>query len=93
MRSRFTAFSIGDADYLAFSWADGARPGNIEIDHDRRWTTLEIVATERGQQLDAVGLVEFRAHWEDPGAAGALHKRSRFARTAGRWVYVDDETR
>ena len=46
---------------------------------------------EDGGAQDVTGVVEFRAH--DDGATGprTLHEASRFARRAGRWVYVDGD--
>ena len=89
MRSRFTAYATGHADHLAVSWAPETRPSDLHVAPGRRWTHLEIVDTERGRQLDAEGIVEFRAHWEEAGRRGVLTERSRFRRENGRWVYVD----
>lgn len=89
MRSRFTAFARGRADYLADSWAPETRPGSIDIGSDRTWRELEIIATEAGTALAQEGVVEFVARYEDPSGSGALHERSRFRRHDGRWVYVD----
>lgn len=91
MRSRFSAFVVGDVDYLRFSWAPTACPDDVRIDPGRQWTTLEIVATERGRALDAEGTVEFIAHYDDGGRSGSLHERSRFVRHEGRWVYLDGD--
>ena len=89
MRSRYTAFARHDEQYLARSWASDRRPATIHLDPRRRWTGLEITDTVAGRQLDTDGVVEFRASYEDADGAGAVVERSRFAREAGRWVYVD----
>ena len=89
MRSRFSAFAVGDVAHLTASWAPETRPDDVHVDPARRWIRLEVVATEKGRQLDADGVVEFRAHWEQGGRRGVLHERSRFRRDGGRWVYVD----
>lgn len=91
MRSRFTAFSLGDVAHLERSWAPETRPANVTVDPDQRWVRLEVVDTVRGLQLDAEGVVEFRAHFERHGKAGIRAERSRFRREAGRWVYTDGE--
>lgn len=93
MRSRFTAFARGDAAHLAATWATEQRPTTIRLDPDRRWTALEIVDTAAGRQLDATGVVEFRASYVDGDGPGVVAERSRFAREAGRWVYVDAVSR
>ncbi|WP_435870875.1 YchJ family protein [Micromonospora globbae] len=91
MRSRFSAFAVGDAGYLLRSWHERSRPARITLDPDRRWTRLEILATDRGGLLDTVGAVEFRAHYRAAGRPGTLTERSRFVRADGRWVYLDAE--
>lgn len=88
MRSRYTAFHEGDAAYLARTWHPRTRPSDLELDDDMRWTGLEIVdASEDGD----AGTVEFRAHWNVGATRGTLHERSRFARRAGRWFYLDGD--
>ncbi|MEM8707392.1 MAG: YchJ family metal-binding protein [Actinomycetota bacterium] len=91
MRSRFTAFSLGDVAHLTVSWAPETRPSNVTVDPAQRWTRLEVIDTVKGLQLDTEGVVEFRAHFERNGQAGIRAERSRFRREAGRWVYVDGE--
>lgn len=89
MRSRYTAFSVGDARYLLATWHPTTRPDRLELDPDIRWTGLEILDTQRGGERDATGVVEFRAHWRTPADRGVLHERSRFTRPQGAWMYVD----
>lgn len=91
MRSRFTAFALGDADHLRATWHPGTRPADLELDPLQRWTALEIVSTEAGGGGDTRGVVEFTAHWRHGGQRGTVHERSRFVRQSGRWWYVDGE--
>jgi SEC-C motif-containing protein len=93
MRSRFTAFVVGDARYLAASWHPRTRPDDLSLDPALRWTGLEIVQTEAGGKDDPRGIVEFRAGWRHGGDRGELHERSRFVRRSGLWFYVDGEVR
>ena len=85
MRSRYSAFVAGDAGYLRDTWHPRTRPPRVEPDAARRWTGLEIVATERGGPFDTEGVVEFAAHH----AGGVQRERSRFVREDRRWLYVD----
>ena len=91
MRSRYSAFAVGDADYLLASWHRSTRPPSLELDPGRRWTALEVVGRVRGGPFDARGEVEFRAHYRDGRRAGVLAERSRFRREAGTWFYVDGD--
>ncbi|CAN5132129.1 hypothetical protein BH09ACT1_BH09ACT1_05100 [soil metagenome] len=89
MRSRYTAFAIGDVDYLLASWHPSSRPATLELDKGLRWYRLDILATERGGMLDTEGTVEFRAHYRQGKAADSQHEVSRFRRAARRWLYLD----
>ena len=89
MRSRYSAFAVGDPGYLLATWHPTTRPRELTLDPSVRWTGLEILAASRGSLLDTDGMVEFRAHHLVNGVAGAQHERSRFVREDGRWVYVD----
>ena len=93
MRSRYSAFAVGDTAYLLRSWHSSTRPARLPLDPDERWTGLEIVGTERGGLFDSTGTVEFRAHYRERGRPGTLTERSRFVREDGRWVYLDGDTR
>jgi SEC-C motif-containing protein len=92
MRSRYSAFATGNAEYLLRSWHPDTRPRLLTLDPDQRWERLEIVATTGGGPLHAEGTVEFRAHYRHSSHSGVLHERSRFSRVEGRWVYVDGDT-
>lgn len=89
MRSRFSAFALGDEAWLRASWDPSTCPEHIRLAPDRRWTHLEVLATAGGGMLDEEGTVEFRAHHEQGGRAGVVHEVSRFVRHDGRWVYLD----
>ncbi|MFJ5551696.1 YchJ family protein [Streptomyces sp. NPDC093225] len=88
MRSRFSAFAVGDTAYLMRSWHSTTRPGRLELDPDQRWVRLEILGAERGGLFETEGAVEFRAHYREGGHTGSLHENSSFAREGGAWVYV-----
>ena len=92
MRSRYTAFALGEVDHLSRSWHPTTRPKRIHLGDDggRRWDRLEVVATTGGGLLDQEGTVEFRAHHRDvDGGHGTLHEVSRFVRHDGTWTYLD----
>lgn len=88
MRSRFSAFALRDAEYLAWSWDPSTRPEKIRVDEVQQWTELHI-ARSAGGLLDTEGVVEFVARYVREGVAGEMHETSRFVRHGGRWVYLD----
>lgn len=89
MRSRYTAFAVGDAEYLLSSWHPRTRPAELRLDPGRRWLFLEILRTERGGPFDDTGTVEFVAHYRDADGRDTLHETSRFVRVDGAWRYLD----
>lgn len=91
MRSRFTAFALGDTGYLLRTWHPRTRPARLTLDPAQRWTRLDILDTERGGLFDTTGTVEFRAHYRHAGHPGEQQERSRFVRDDGNWVYLDGE--
>ncbi|MBG0817864.1 YchJ family protein [Planomonospora sp. ID82291] len=88
MRSRFSAFSVGDADYLLRTWHPSTRPPAVELDRALRWTGLEILEATGGSAFHTEGTVRFRARYTERGRAGEMEEHSRFTRHAGAWVYV-----
>lgn len=91
MRSRYSAFVVGDTDYLLASWHPGTRPPQLELDADTVWRRLDIIRTHAGGPLDSEGTVEFRAHFRQNGERGVQHELSRFVREDGHWFYVDGQ--
>lgn len=82
MRSRYTAFVVGDADHLFRTWHPRTRPDEVAPEPGLEWTGLEVLDVEES-------VVEFRAHWIWKGRRGVLHERSSFEQRGGRWLYVD----
>jgi SEC-C motif-containing protein len=89
MRSRYSAFAVGDSGYLLATWHPTTRPPALRLDRGVRWTGLDVVASTGGALLSAEGTVEFRAHYVADGVAGAQHENSRFVRDGGQWRYLD----
>lgn len=85
MRSRYSAYATGDADYLFRTWHPRTRPAEVDLDQWLRWRELEILEVEGDE-------VEFIARFEAPsGADGAwggtweadeVHERSHFEQRA-----------
>lgn len=89
MRSRYTAYVVGDVDYLLRSWHPSTRPADLELDPEQQWLYLEIVGTQRGGPFDDNGTVEFIATYKLDGARDVMHELSTFVRVDGAWVYRD----
>ncbi|GAA1785272.1 YchJ family protein [Agromyces lapidis] len=89
MRSRYTAFVVGDADYLLATWHPSTSPVELELDPSIRWYRLDILRTERGGPLDRDGIVEFAALYRHEDERGEQREVSRFDRSDDGWRYLD----
>lgn len=88
MRSRYSAFALGDADYLLRSWHSSTRPGSLELDPDVRWLRLLVEEASGGGPFDQEGTVTFTAIGRSSEGRFEQRERSRFVREGGRWVYL-----
>lgn len=88
MRSRYSAYVLGERDYLLRSWHSSTRPADLELDDGARWLGLKVLHAEGGAE-DAEGSVEFVARYKIGGRAYRMEEKSRFVREDGRWVYLD----
>lgn len=96
MRSRYSAFALGEADYLIATTHPDYRQGldrQSLIDPQTRWLGLQIIATTQGGQQDASGLVRFVATFVEAGQFGTLEENSSFSRIGQHWYYREGDTR
>jgi SEC-C motif domain protein len=97
MRSRFTAYAMGRADYLAATTSAAERE-KLDVEDLARYCkavkciSLRVLETEAGGPEDETGIVVFHAKLLINGRRMLHREKSRFVREEGRWVYVDGET-
>jgi SEC-C motif-containing protein len=91
MRSRYTAFALGNMPYLLGTWHASTRPASLSLNEQPapKWTGLEVL--RHAQQDDSHAIVEFIARYKVNGRAGKMHETSRFVKENGHWFYVDGD--
>ncbi|WP_397298696.1 YchJ family protein [Nonlabens ulvanivorans] len=95
MRSRYSAFVMGDIDYLQRSHHSSKRPSKKEAREMKQWTQsvewvkLEVLQTSHGLKDDLTGTVAFKAFYMENGRLEIIHEHSRFCKENGHWVYLD----
>jgi SEC-C motif-containing protein len=91
MRSRYSAFAVGEAGYLLATWHPATRPAAMDLDPVIEWRRLRICGSTAGSEADAAGTVEFVAHYWDSARCeyGRQHENSRFVCQGRRWFYVE----
>lgn len=90
MRSRYSAFAMGEVDYLIKTWLEppASRDALAADIAQTRWTRLVILSAPPVRKNG--GEVEFAAFCQTREAGfDQLHERSRFVCHDGRWRYVD----
>ena len=93
MRSRYTAFVLGDIDYLESTHApeirdDFNRSAAESVANDAEWLGLKIRGTTGGGADDQEGEVEFVTNFMRQGKEYAHHEIASFRREQGSWMYV-----
>jgi SEC-C motif-containing protein len=90
MRSRYSAYAIGDANYLIKTTHSSTRKNHkksdiLEWSKSNKWNHLEVLeATET--------TVTFKAHYTDNRRQTRVHlEKSTFVFEDGNWFYVDGE--
>jgi SEC-C motif-containing protein len=103
MRSRYTAYTQRNEEYLQATWHPSTRPHEpLFADEEKvQWLGLEVKSALRLRQRKAdlpnnpdSDTVEFVARYKVGGRAHRLHEVSRFVREPGaagapRWFYLD----
>ena len=94
MRSRYSAYVIGHAQYLFRTWHTSTRPTLKSLQNSGPQTLigLKILSTKAGGIDDNKGMVEFISSRYSPSLMGEIeqHKeKSLFTRVKGNWVYID----
>jgi SEC-C motif-containing protein len=95
MRSRYTAYVVGEVEYLGRTLDSRGREefdieSTREWSKDTDWKELEIVSVEQGGLDDENGIVEFIARYEMDEQLLEHHERASFKKSdAGEWEFVD----
>ena len=94
MRSRYSAYALGNYDWLVATTHPQTRAEVSAEDLARqcagvRWLRLDVENCVDATEPDAAALVEFHALYELDGVVRQLGERSAFLRHEGRLYYVD----
>ena len=89
MRSRYSAFVLGQSAYLQATWHASTRPNDVTPEPGTQWLGLDVKSHKTPDPAHAE--VEFIARYRLAGRAVRLHEVSRFVREDDRWYYVDGD--
>ena len=94
MRARYTAYVVHEIDFIINSCEEGE--GIADIDkkatedwsRNSTWNGLKILRTEKGQEGDDEGVVEFTADYTLKQMHDVHHEVAAFKKINGEWKYV-----
>ncbi len=94
MRSRYTAYSMGNAQYLYKTWHENTRPSltSLRDSGPQKLVALKIISLQAGGENDAKGIVEFIASSESTNPEEPIYQhreKSLFMKIKDQWLYID----
>ena len=98
MRSRYTAFTCTDVDYLKKTLAPESRSDFDAVStkkwaENAKWKSLQILSTQKGTAEEKKGTVEFIATYETEGKTLDHHEVAQFRKSdSGHWLFVEGES-
>ena len=87
MRSRYSAYVVGQIEYLLGTWHPSTAPGELELS-PVKWLGLDVLHAE---ETGDAAVVEFVARFRVNGRAQRMHEISSFVRHHGRWYYIEGQ--
>ncbi|WP_213522773.1 YchJ family metal-binding protein [Nonlabens sp.] len=93
MRSRYSAFVLGNIAFLKESCHSSIRPKNKEAQQIENWTNsvnwikLVVLHSMEGLNKDSTGAVAFKAFYIENNNVEMIYENSRFCKENGHWVY------
>jgi SEC-C motif-containing protein len=96
MRSRYSAFVLGDLDYVERTHAPETRDAFNRLEAERildeaKWLGFEVRRTVDGGVDDQTGQVEFFIRFSQRGKTYVQHELASFRREDGAWMYRSGE--
>jgi len=93
MRSRYTAYTQANVDYIKKTMC-GAALNGFDVDGTRSWArsvdwvSLEVTRVSRMTLDDTEGSVEFTFNYVEAGQSRSVYECSFFRKIDGRWYYI-----
>lgn len=97
MRSRYTAYTLGNVDYILATWAPDTRT-NVNSQSltksckETTYLSLKIISKNGGTRKHITGQVEFEVKFSILGKTQTHHEVSNFIKQNDQWFYLDGNT-
>lgn len=91
MRSRYTAYSLGNINYIAKTMK-GIAANGFDLEETERWAGniqwLSLEVTSHKIKTPTIGFVIFEARYLENGQIKTMREKSEFHRINEQWYYV-----
>lgn len=91
MRSRYSAFVVGNLEYLSQTMK-GKAAKEFDMDETKLWLTnviwLSLTVTSTKIKTPKIGFVTFEARYQANGQLHVMREKSEFHFDEGHWYYV-----
>jgi SEC-C motif domain protein len=94
MRARYTAYVVHAINFIISTCEEGEgiadidRKATEDWSNQSSWHGLRILRTEKGQEADDEGVVEFEADYTLHGMRDKHHETAAFKKVNGDWMYT-----
>ncbi|MFK5892352.1 MAG: YchJ family protein [Pseudomonadota bacterium] len=89
MSSRYSAFALGNSQYLLDTWHSEFRPESLALDPTIHWINLQIIESSVSNSNSAI--VHFRAYSLIKDQLSILEEKSNFEKVNKQWFYTNGE--
>ena len=93
MRSRYSAYALGNISHILSTWDNLYRPPSLTFDERIKWLKLEIVESLFLKTDTNLGYVHFRAIFIENKNLITLSEKSQFIKKNRKWYYQKGETK
>ncbi len=94
MRARYSSYAKHEIDFIVASCLNNDKDSEIDHEETRKWSEksdwlgLSILRTEKGQENDTTGIVEFTATYSQKGLKEVHKEKANFEKKDGQWYYT-----
>lgn len=88
MRSRYTAYVLGNNEWLRRTWASETCPEGELADDNVKWLGLKIEDVKSIDDMHATVTFVARGRYRNQGAF-RMREKSTFEKRDGKWFYID----
>jgi len=92
MRSRYSAYVLGNTSHLLKTWDNLFRPESLTLDDNCKWVKLEIIKSSKNDTEEKTGFVHFKAFFIKNRELITLSEMSQFIKKDENWYYQNGET-